>query len=97
MVDIDVNEWLTVVTRKGQITVPAEIRRALGIHEGDKLAVSIADAKTRRVSLRLVGSVAELTFGSVTPRRRPEDLDELRRAFEAGVAEEVMAETPLDA
>ena len=31
-------ELLTVVTRKGQITVPAAIRRALKIQEGDKIA-----------------------------------------------------------
>ena len=85
-------ELLTVVTRKGQITVPAEIRRALGIREGDKLAVSVAD-DTRQVRLRPVRSVAELTFGALTPARPPEDIQEQRRAFEEAAAEEVVAET----
>jgi hypothetical protein len=39
-----------------------------------------------------VRSVAELTFGSVTPRKRPEDFAELRQMFEEGVAEEVEEE-----
>ena len=85
-------ELLTVVTRKGQITVPAEIRRALGIREGDKLAVSVAD-DARQVRLRPVRSVAELTFGSLTPGRPVGDVQEQRREFEEAAAEEVMAET----
>jgi bifunctional DNA-binding transcriptional regulator/antitoxin component of YhaV-PrlF toxin-antitoxin module len=32
----DMHERLSVVTRKGQITIPAEFRRALGLKEGDK-------------------------------------------------------------
>jgi hypothetical protein len=40
-------------------------------------------------------SVTERTFGSVTPRKCPEDFKELRRMFEDAVAEEVVAETPL--
>jgi len=32
------NEQLTVVTRKGQVTIPADIRHTLGIKEGDKVA-----------------------------------------------------------
>ena len=88
-------EALTVVTRKGQITVPAEIRRALGLKEGDKVAVSLTDPKQREVTLRPVQSVAEATFGAVTPKKRPEDLKALRREFEEGAAAEVIAETEL--
>jgi AbrB family looped-hinge helix DNA binding protein len=74
------NEHLTVVTRKGQITLPAPIRRSLDIKEGDKIAVSL-DANDQ-VVLRPVRSVAEMTYGAVEPRQRPEDLDALRRQFE---------------
>jgi AbrB family looped-hinge helix DNA binding protein len=85
-------ELLTVVTRKGQITVPAEIRRTLGIREGDKLAVSVAE-DVRQVRLRLVRSVAELTFGALTPAGPARDVPEQRRAFEEAAADEVVAET----
>ena len=85
-------EVLTVVTRKGQITVPAEIRRALGLKRGDKVAISLADRERLHATLRPVRSVAQMTFGSVAPRKRPEDYRELRRLFEEGVAEEVIAE-----
>jgi antitoxin PrlF len=74
-------ERLTVVTRKGQITIPAEIRRALGLKEGDKVALSLPDPVTQEVHLHPVRTVAELTFGAVSPRKRPEDFRELREIF----------------
>lgn len=80
-------ELLTVVTRKGQITLPAEIRRSLGIEEGDKIAVSIADPQNARIMLRPIRSVAEMTFGAVHPRQRPEDIKELRDLFQESMAE----------
>ncbi len=80
-------ETLSTVTRKGQITVPAEIRRALGLKEGDKVALSLVDREKGQARLRAVRSVAELTYGAVVPRKRPEDFEELRRRFEEGQAE----------
>ena len=34
-------ELLTVLTRKGQITLPLKIRQALKLKEGDKVAVTL--------------------------------------------------------
>jgi bifunctional DNA-binding transcriptional regulator/antitoxin component of YhaV-PrlF toxin-antitoxin module len=62
-----------------------EIRRALGIKEGDKVELSLGNAGQALVILRLVRSIAEATFGAVTPRKQPEDFQELRREFEDGV------------
>jgi AbrB family looped-hinge helix DNA binding protein len=75
-------EQLTRMTRKGQITVPAEIRRALGLNIGDTVMVSL-DRKDGglHANLRPAQSVSDRTFGSVTPRTRPEDLKEHRRLF----------------
>ena len=81
-----------MVTRKGQITVPAEIRKALHLKEGDKVAVSVPETGECRATLRPVRTVAEMTFGSVAPRRRPEDFAELRQLFAEGMAEEAVAE-----
>ncbi|MHB8644957.1 MAG: AbrB/MazE/SpoVT family DNA-binding domain-containing protein [Thermomicrobiales bacterium] len=38
---------LGVITRKGQITVPADIRRALQLQEGDTVAFRIEDGEVR--------------------------------------------------
>ncbi|MDP2935488.1 MAG: AbrB/MazE/SpoVT family DNA-binding domain-containing protein [Dehalococcoidia bacterium] len=87
-------ELLTVVTRKGQITIPAEIRRSLGIMEGDKVALSLTDGEKPKVSLRPIRSVAELTFGAINARKRPEDFKELRRIFEDEMAARTMSKAP---
>jgi AbrB family looped-hinge helix DNA binding protein len=89
-------EALSVVTRKGQITVPAEVRRALGLKRGDLVAFTFDEDSVEDVHLKPVRSVAERTFGAIPARRRPEDLHQLRREYEEGIAEEVEAETAVD-
>ena len=85
-------EALTVVTRKGQITMPVEIRRALDLKEGDKVAWSLVDVEKQEVMVRPVRSVAELTFGAIKPRKRPENYEELRGMFEQELAAEASTE-----
>lgn len=77
-------EFLTVVTRKGQITVPAEIRRALGLREGDKVAWTIDDSQVR---LWRTGSVVERTAGILKGDEPPLSAEELRKAAEEAIAE----------
>jgi AbrB family looped-hinge helix DNA binding protein len=86
-------EHISLVTRKGQITLPAELRRLLGIREGDKVAVTLGDPAKGEIVVRPVRSVAEATFGAVTPRQRPEDWQELRQRFEDVVVKEALSET----
>ena len=74
------HEVVTVMTRKGQITVPAEIRKALGLQEGDRIAVSLSEEDPGRAQLRPVGSVAKETFGVLAgshPRFTAEQLREI--------------------
>lgn len=74
--------------------MPAEIRRALNLKEGDRLAFSIVDEATGQIAVRPIRSVAEMTRGVVTPHRRPEDLKALRDEALEEVAEDILAETP---
>ena len=77
-------ELLTVVTRKGQVTVPAEIRRALGIKEGDRVAFVMERGQVRLVAR---GSVVERTAGILRSHRPAETAEELREAAERAIAE----------
>jgi antitoxin PrlF len=82
------NEQLTVVTRKGQVTIPVDIRRALGIKEGDKVAFVVED---NQVKLTPKGSVVEQTAGALKsdiPALTPQ---EERDAAEQAIAEEAIA------
>jgi AbrB family looped-hinge helix DNA binding protein len=79
----DMNEQLTVVTRKGQVTIPADIRRALGIKEGDKVAFVVED---NQVKLTRKGSVVEQTAGALKS-----DLPALSPRAEREAAEQAIA------
>ncbi len=84
-------EHLSVVTRKGQVTLPAEIRKMLDLKRGDKVAFCVQGDRVE--ILRSARSVAQRTFGSIAPRKRPEDFRELRQLAEDDIAEQALAET----
>jgi len=79
----------TVVTRKGQITLPAEIRHALGLQRGDKVTVELLNGQA---TVKRSQVVIARTAGSVHPRRstKPLSAKELREAGEAAWADEGM-------
>ena len=55
-------ELLTVITRKGQVTIPAEIRKSMGLKLGDKVAFRV---DRERVELVPAGSVVARTMGAL--------------------------------
>jgi AbrB family looped-hinge helix DNA binding protein len=69
-------EYVTTVTQRGQVTIPAEVRRLLGAKPRDKIAFRVENGTVR---LMPVEFTLEETFGSVTPLHRPEDIEELIR------------------
>ncbi|MBI3744877.1 MAG: AbrB/MazE/SpoVT family DNA-binding domain-containing protein [Chloroflexi bacterium] len=74
----------TVVTRKGQITVPVEVRRSLGLQRGDKV-VFLFDKK--RVRLQKGKSVVERTAGSMRAKAPLVSAEREREITEALIAE----------
>ena len=79
----------TTVTRKGQVTIPIEIRRRLGIKEGDKLAV---EEHHGEIVFKRALSYAERTagIGAAYRLRTPLTVEEEKEAFGRAVAEEVV-------
>lgn len=80
----------TTVTQKGQVTIPKSIRERLGLKPRDRVAF---ETEGEVVTIRRAASKALAGYGSVGPRKRPEDFRVLREEFERGVAEEVAGET----
>jgi len=66
----------SIITSKGQTTIPKEIRDALNLEAGDGLVYRI---EGDHIVARPVKGTLLDTYGSVKPRKRPEDLDSLRR------------------
>jgi antitoxin PrlF len=79
----------TTITRKGQVTIPAEIRSRLGLKPKDRVRFEMHGDT---VTLRPATSRLLRWYGSVTPKDRPEDFRKMREEFEEGVAEEADAE-----
>ena len=82
-------EFETIVTEKGQITIPQEIRRIMGLHPHDKVIFAL-DGET--VTIRRPSSKIMQGYGAVKAKNKPEDYQELREAFEEGIAREVSSE-----
>src|ERR687895_2133279 len=86
---ITMRELETRLTRKGQVTIPAEIRHRLGLKPKDLVRFELAgDA----VKLKPAPSRLLAGFGAATPTQKPEDWRKIREDMEAAMAEEVAAE-----
>jgi len=77
----------TTVTRKGQVTIPAEIRAALGISEGDTIEFELEDSSARMRPRK--GDVIDRTAGAVKSNLPPMSAEELRVAAEIAIAQDV--------
>lgn len=77
----------TSVTQKGQVTIPVEIRRAIGLSAGDTVRFDY-DPESGVVTLRRAPSVVEGLYGAVNPRAGRIELS--RQELEQAVADEVM-------
>jgi AbrB family looped-hinge helix DNA binding protein len=70
-------EIITTMTQRGQVTVPSEVRRLLGLKPRDKVAFSIEEDEVRLAPARFT---LESAFGSVKPATRTADLKAISRA-----------------
>lgn len=72
----------STMTSKGQITVPAEARRRLGLHAGSRLAF-IVRGDDRLEMVRVGGTVRDLK-GALPKPRRALSLEEMEAAIGRG-------------
>ena len=73
----------STITRKGQVTIPKEILDSFGLRVGDRVSFV---ARDNEIVIRPPrGTILDLR-GSVEPRQRPEDFDEIRRKIQGKVA-----------
>ncbi len=77
-------EVLASVTTKGQVTIPVEVRKLLGVSAHDKLAFIVEDDQVR---LQRRGSVVARTAGALKSDAPPLTAEALRQAAEEAIAE----------
>jgi len=71
---------ITTITTKGQVTVPAEIRKILNISVGDKVYFTEVEKKERKVVFKIIpqGVVDELA-GSLSTKIKDKNFKEVRK------------------
>lgn len=82
-------EFETTLTEKGQVTIPIEIRRIIGLQPKDKVSFEV-DGDTIRI--KRATSKLLTGFGAVQTPPKSESYAKIREEFEKGVAEEVVSE-----
>ncbi len=83
-------EITTTTTQRNQVTIPAAVRRLLGLKPRDKVAFTINDDGT--VSLAAATFTLESAFGSVQPSARPEDFEGVSREAKDAKVEDTLRE-----
>jgi AbrB family looped-hinge helix DNA binding protein len=81
----------TTLTRKGQVTIPVAVRRAMGLQPRDKVRFEYDPDGGVAVLRRASPALAD-GYGAVSPRTRPENFKDLRAKFEEAVAKEAAGE-----
>lgn len=61
----------TTVTQKGQVTIPAPIRKALGLKKGDQVRFSLSKNKEATLKVAKKTSIMDL-FGSLKSDVKPD-------------------------
>jgi len=69
------------VTRKGQTTIPAEIREKLGIKEGDELAVEAIDQQIVFKPIPKLEDCGGIFAGEANVTELKKELDKLREEY----------------
>ena len=82
-----IRDHYTIVTRKGQITIPIEIRRLLNLEVGDRMEVSFDG---RQVTLRPSTGVVVQTAGLLKNDAPAISAEMEREQAEVAIAEEAL-------
>lgn len=79
----------TSLTKKSQITLTKEVRGFLGVKPGDRVSFKIEGSEVKIVA---EPSLLDRNFGSVKPRKRPENTLKRRESVMTKIAEDVVGE-----
>lgn len=90
----DMKEIISTISSKGQVTVPAEVRRRLGIKEGDKLSFVIEDEGGVRLAAPRFRDLASLR-GAAGSLERSVSWEEMRKIAREDRVRDITDETSI--
>lgn len=71
---------LTTVTTKGQVTIPEQVREALGVKIGDKVYFDKISPQEKQVMMRLLSkNTVDRLYGSLKSKEKLTDLKTIRK------------------
>src|SRR5579862_8322754 len=87
--EFDMREIVSTITSKGQVTIPAEVRKHLGLDRGDKVSFVIADSGAVELQVPAYPTVASLRgrIGTLDRNLSYREMKEI--AYEDRLAEEL--------
>lgn len=87
--DATMLQHISSITTKGQVTIPVDIRRLLGVGPHDKVAFVVEEGQVRLMPATSVTARTAGMLRSEVPMRSPQ---EERESFEEAMAEEAASE-----
>jgi antitoxin PrlF len=84
---------LARVTTKGQVTIPAEVRKALDIGEGDDLLFEVVEAGEARIRVLKRRFLSDL-YGALPATRPYPGKEEVRNEVGHGLGERLVGRRP---
>jgi AbrB family looped-hinge helix DNA binding protein len=81
---------ISTLTKKGQVTIPKEIRNILGIKEHDKVMFVKKDGDI--IVKHISGDIFDLR-GSLKPIKEPEDFEKIRNIARKSAAKKIVEES----
>ena len=76
----------SVISRKGQVTIPAKVRKALGLKPGDRILYKVVDDKAELIPVK--GTILDAA-GTVRPKKRPENFAKIRETVKKRVSKQI--------
>jgi antitoxin PrlF len=84
---------LARVTTKGQVTIPAEVRKALDIGAGDDVLFEVVEAGEARIRVLKRGRLSDL-YGALPATRPYPGKEEVRTKVGQGLGERLAGQRP---
>jgi antitoxin PrlF len=87
--DLEMREITATISKRGQITIPVEVQRLLGVGPRQRVTFAIDDGKVRLIPAHYS---LESVLGSVPPLSEHDDIEHLIREAKEERAERLVAE-----